>query len=392
MNLSAFSGSIDHRRHDFNFVRPRNIFLLQNQYEQVTREADQKSLNLASEVFHNKRDSDNAKRRVFALPTKEITASSDSSVDQVAGGLLSGLPQELLAYILTLATPSSRRAMANTSHFGYESVVEAMRQYPEKTLTLGSSMKASGVDVFSSFKHEATTRLEVDTLEGLEERLEKLPNLQHLLFSSEVQKSLSNLSFLKKCSKLVSLELLACSKIKDFSFLKDCSNLTSLNLAGCWQIKDFSFLKNCPNLASLNLAECRQIKEFSFLRYCPSLVGLNLEGCWEIKEISFLRYCPNLTVLNLSGCYQIMDFSLLKYCFKLVVLYLCGCYQINDASFIKIFPNLDSLHLSWCYQIKDFLFLQHNPNLTSLNLRGCSQIPDNEVLQLYCPKLASIIR
>ena len=127
------------------------------------------------------------------------------------------------------------------------------------------------------------------------------------------------------------------------------SDVTELDLSEK-ELTDISNIRYCTNLRSLNLTNNYGISDISALSYCTSLVTLKAASC-DISDISVLSELVNLEQVDLSHNH-INDITALRKCSKLTSLNIFGSFE-SDGHVVRS----DNLRL-----------LAGLPNLTSLSV------------------------
>ena len=181
---------------------------------------------------------------------------------------------------------------------------------------------------------------------------------------------------LKNLSRLKSISIRECIKLKNISLLKNLVNLQSLNLGYCLELIDISSLSGLVNLQILNLESCESLTDISGLSRLVNLQTLNLKRCELLTDISGLSGLVNLQWLNLRWCKLLTDISCLSGLFNLQTLDLECCLSLLDVSGLTRLVNLQSINFSTCHSLTDISKLSSLVNLKTLNLEFCHSLTD----------------
>ena len=216
----------------------------------------------------------------------------------------------------------------------------------------------------------------------------KVSSIKHLDISP-CNASVNSNHFIKiisPCSGLESVNLSLCNQMTKAvltRLIKRCLNLRSLDLSVTRVTSKaiISVAENCASLTSLNLFACSLIKEDAVIKIsqlCPSLnsldIGLLGTGASDAAVAALACNCPSLSNLNLSLC------------------------NITDAAVNALAFNCKSLRridLGFCHRVTDFGVVelaQRCSTLRDLTLKANFNVTDMTVITLLesCPSLARL--
>uniref|UniRef100_A0A6B2L8W1 F-box/LRR-repeat protein 15-like leucin rich repeat domain-containing protein n=1 Tax=Arcella intermedia TaxID=1963864 RepID=A0A6B2L8W1_9EUKA len=170
-------------------------------------------------------------------------------------------------------------------------------------------------------------------------------------------------------TKLVSLSLENCTRIKDESLIEYstlCTSLKHLNLKGCYKLRDkgiIAMAKSSTKLESLSLNKLRQAVNLDsiniILDSCSQLKSLNLLSCSVtdscLQSIS-TKLGFNLTSLRIKFCNEVTDEGMRSICLT------CLNLEVIDIQGLQKITNATMESISKC------------DSLVELDLRDCPQI------------------
>ena len=231
------------------------------------------------------------------------------------------------------------------------------------SLNAGFRLEDRGIDfMVFEFKEFSTSALEA---------FEKLrPYITHLVASGSVPEESLFPTVIKKCPKLVCIDLSRTNQFSD-NFKELPRALPELELAAClWLTNEYleKIIEICPELTRLSL---------------QSDVRLDAAGFGALKKLEGLRE------LNLTRCTQLGDPDLgiiLQACPSLRTLILEDCRSLSDSGFYEI-PTfnhlLTGLNLSRTW-ISDLPLIEISTKcefITSLNLTRCENLTSVGILE-----------
>ncbi|XP_018502687.2 disease resistance protein RPV1-like [Pyrus x bretschneideri] len=142
-------------------------------------------------------------------------------------------------------------------------------------------------------------RLDETSVEGLCPSISSLQNLESL--SLKQCKKLHSLPSSIHMRSLRNLNLSGCSNLDKFSEIPEVMNLSDLILDGTAISELPSSIKNFTRLVTLSLKDCRRLKILPGSIHMKSLQALNVSGCSNLKNFpEFLKVTENLTQLHLD--------------------------------------------------------------------------------------------
>ena len=118
--------------------------------------------------------------------------------------------------------------------------------------------------------------------------VENVYNL-NLIFSTRIK----DFTQLKQYTFLTKLNI-SFNPIKDISFLSCLLNLQVFIMEGNRFVQDITPVKNCTQMITLNLSTCTEIKEFDSIGYLYRLCNLNLSNCIYLDDVTFLEGLKDL--------------------------------------------------------------------------------------------------
>jgi Leucine-rich repeat (LRR) protein len=152
----------------------------------------------------------------------------------------------------------------------------------EKILNLRSCTKLISLILFN---FESLINLELNA-----------PNIEHISLSycTHFVKApdVSNYTKLKRIS------LNFCSGLNSLDGIS--SYVEKLYLSGCSSLTDISILKYCSKLVELKLYKCTKLNDISILGNCVNLTNLDISDI-NIRGIESLILCPNLSRINMNN-------------------------------------------------------------------------------------------
>eukprot|EP01018_Ginkgo_biloba_P012382 Gb_26309 [translate_table: standard] len=175
---------------------------------------------------------------------------------------------------------------------------------------------------------ESLVLLDCVTLEELPEAIGNLSCLRNLDFSNcpKLQRLPSSIGNL---SSLVWFSLLDCANMRGPpQSIGNLSNLKTLRLIDCWRVEEIH-LEHLTKLNTLLLTGCMRLKSISGLSHATNLTSLHLEGCEKLAKGTSPALLRSLTVLNTSGCWELRCLD--------------GLHRLNQLKQLDIFVNDDLL-------------------------------------------------
>lgn len=206
-----------------------------------------------------------------------------------------------------------------------------------------------------------------------------------------------NLTALRKCASLRSLNVAYCKQLKDFQGLGYCYQMRTVDGTNCTSLVDVSSLRSCPNMASLSLSGCTSLDSNGFpslpiqvlvlvgsnLQDCEVLVKfakletLNLAGSNELVSLIGIGSCPQIKNLNVSQCGRLSSVTGLERLHQLATIDLNTCLQLVDIAALHGLPNLKSVNLNRCHRVASLEPLHRCKSLSSLSVHKCPRLVDS---------------
>ena len=210
--------------------------------------------------------------------------------------------------------------------------------------------------------------------------LKKCKNLETLeldaQYSIKSGQYLTDISPLKGLTKLKKL-VLKNNKIEDLSAIGNLTNLEELDLYGNRGIKSINGFENLKKLKKLLLNRTGGITDISPLKECKDLEELSIQYN-KVSSIEALKDHEKLTLLDISGNKQIADLSPLAKSTKLTRL-LANGNKIESLDSLKNLTELKEIHISE-NKIKDLSPLKKLVNLEDLDIGNNPDIESLDVL------------
>lgn len=184
------------------------------------------------------------------------------------------------------------------------------------------------------------------------------------------------------------------------------ATLTSVDVSRCpsvgdpgvaWLAGQVGAGESCSKLASLNLEECTKIRDRALEDLgegCNALRFVNVRGCKEISNRgvrALAQGCPELRVVNIHGCIKVGDPALVmlgRCCAQLQSLCATRCLLITDRGLTAIgrgCPKVQSVTLAGCVKITEggiCAIAENCRGLQTLNVTGCIDITENGLKEL----------
>ena len=210
--------------------------------------------------------------------------------------------------------------------------------------------------------------------------LKKCKNLETLeldaQYSMKSGQYLTDISPLKDLTKLKKL-VLKNNKIEDLSAIGSLTELEELDLYGNRGIKSINGFENLKKLKKLLLNRTGEITDISPLKECKDLEELSIQNN-KVSSIEALKDHEKLTLLDISGNKQITDLSPLEKSTKLTRL-LANGNKIENLDSLKNLTELKEIHVSE-NKIKDLSPLKKLVNLEDLDIGNNLDIESLDVL------------
>ena len=188
-----------------------------------------------------------------------------------------------------------------------------------------------------------TTELTLDSDEGLDEALEKLPLLERVDLTA--------------CK----LEIARMDEL--FELRPDVDFIFTLRFAE-WEVRsDITCFSTMRKYRS-DAPECghyTQDELYPLLRYCRHLRALDL-GHNHLSDLTLIGELKELQVLILADNPDVVDISPLSNLTELRFLELFLCRKINDFSPLEKLTKLQDLNLCYCAELDDLSFLDTMPD------------------------------
>ena len=287
---------------------------------------------------------------------------------------------------------------------------DVLRRYISKDNVVETLLKAHNRSFYAWKKHaekifndqgwglrvleEKQSNLKIEFLNYKQETLELFdvlaPAVTHLAFSGHLSEDVFYKEAIRKCPKLVGIDL--CNSLKYADQFSDIpQHISEIDLSACAWL-NAQYLQEIslyfPGLYSLNMGsnlhlnyltwgELFRFKKLSVL-HLPRLNQISDE---DLKLIS--HACPNLVELNLEECRNFSDAGLLEvisHCRFLSILNLNRCAQLTDKILFALgsFGSLSSLSIVRCTLLSEknlVRFVEKSSNLRFLNVQQCDFSP-----------------
>lgn len=209
--------------------------------------------------------------------------------------------------------------------------------------------------VFSRCEQLTAVSMEFDYLEKADLSGFSPPALEYASFAHGREPLKPDLSGLRNCPKLETLEIRYFPLLDDLAFLEGLENLTRLEL------EELPALREIPSLGSMNKLESLSMIELS------------------VSDISGVRELGALKDLTIESCPNIRDFSPIGGCTAMERFHIWGCYQFSNAAFLASLPELRQLELHNA-ALPDLNFLNALPADRELSLAFSGPIRDYSAL------------
>ena len=155
------------------------------------------------------------------------------------------------------------------------------------------------------------------------EKSDRVKNMLAQIESLDISNDfITKVDFLRFCTNLTSLELLALESLQNVDGLQGLTNLAWLNLGDCELLQNVNGLQGLTNLTTLYLSYCSSLKNVNGLKGCTSLTKLDFAFCESLQNVNGLQGLTNLTTLNLGDCWSLQNVDGLE-----------GCTNLNWLSF-----------------------------------------------------------
>ncbi|MBN2738235.1 MAG: hypothetical protein JXR70_14725 [Spirochaetales bacterium] len=217
------------------------------------------------------------------------------------------------------------------------------------------SLKLTSIDYMDDIsifeKLSSLKELKFDFLNPLISDYSFLIDYKYLTKLELLFDSYSSISFdyLQKVPMLPQVKQLSLDKHANLDFLNKFPNLESLTVVprSNWDrntnLTNLSFLKKVTKLIELTITK-NAINDISALRWVPNLKKLDLEANTNIRDISPLQTVHYLTELRLSNA-RVENIEILSNMLCLQKLYLSGI-AMNDIDFLSNLSSLEELDIA----------------------------------------------
>ncbi len=289
-------------------------------------------------------------------------------------------------------------------------------------LSQAVNLESLGIRAVERLDVSALTRLHrLRTLRLYEARcvdnIDVLASLEHLCLLVLDNCRMDSVDALSSLTRLRSLELLGCHKIRDIHGLAGLKSLRSLRLSGCDNLRDISALSQITSLEELSINGCELItrlpplsgltqlrkldlsdqlvENLDALPDLASLESLTLPLCDDIRAVGRLRCLRHLSFGGPSGFpvplrFLGADFSPLSQLTTLESLDLSVC-SLDHLPSLAGLKNLQSLSLWGCGNLKELSEVGQLTSLRFLDVRHCDGLVDlSAVSALKCLRVLQI--
>ena len=145
---------------------------------------------------------------------------------------------------------------------------------------------------------------------------------------------------LDKCVNLIFVYL---GNVTQIIGMENCINLTSVEIYNS-SITNLSCVRKCSKLKTLRLSILNKLVSLGGIEGCTSLIKINIDSCIKLRDISLLKECTNLTIFSGSHIYAPNTHSSLALCKSLVDIKLFYSPDDNYTPFNKL-PLLSCLKI-----------------------------------------------
>jgi Leucine-rich repeat (LRR) protein len=209
---------------------------------------------------------------------------------------------------------------------------------------------------------------------------------------------LIDLNQLAELTKLQTLTLDDCQRVRTLDGLRTCTKLEKLDLDGCYSLANLDALADLRGLRSIRLVDAIELQNVNGIRGLGNLDALTITGS-NVADFDGVNNLTNLEFVDFTGCTQFHGERALENVPKLQIVD-CSETPLHDLRAFKDLPSLQSLTARQCYNLQTLSGLEHLIKLETLavnecesleNVDGLSGLPHLQVVSAHsCPKLRDI--
>jgi hypothetical protein len=240
--------------------------------------------------------------------------------------------------------------------------------------------QCSTIKNVSLYRSHSSGRLpHIPTLEGFLANncpdLENVSGLESSTFLKHIQLQwCESLQFLPalQSTHLSTLSLQWCNKIEHIFSLQNQTNLQTLDIQACSQLKELPNLDACVHLKDLTLAWFSHELPIPDLQHNVQLETLNLRSFSTLQELPPIQKLQSINHIDISDCNKISSIYL-PTLQKLQNLEANGCSSLQRID-ISNTTNLKRLSLARATKLLDISGLDVNSSLETLILTGANEL------------------
>ncbi|CAI0411881.1 unnamed protein product [Linum tenue] len=213
-------------------------------------------------------------------------------------------------------------------------------------------------------------------------KLETLPNLANLSNLTELRLQCFLVDEIRGLGQLRNLKeftILDARYLKSLDGLQNLVLLQRLTVSNCDALDKLPSLCNLTKLDALAVLDCRVLFEIQGLDASmgeSSLTDLELIDCASIVRLPDLSELKHLKALDISGCTQLAEIMGLESLELLQVLEMSRCKSIDKLPDLSRLEHLRILNITECTELTEVMGVERLESLEVLLMSGCKSIKE----------------